>query len=330
MDLSTRYLGLELEQAIIAGASPLVDDLDAVMAMEQAGVGAIVMHSLFEEQITREQLGTIMDMEIHAESFAEAISYFPEPSDFRLGPEQYLEQITKVRNAVTCPVIGSLNGATGAGWVDYARRIQDAGADALELNFYHLPTRSDETGLVIEQRLVGIARAVKAAISIPVAVKLSPFFSSLPNLAMELDKVGVDGLVLFNRFYQPDIDIEELTVKSSLELSTSSELLLRLRWTAILSGRIKADIAVSGGVHTPADVLKAVMAGADVVQVVSAVLEGGPGVIKTLRQAVEKWLEEHEYESLGQARASMNLDKSPNSSAFERANYMKVLNSWRV
>ncbi|MFI5143922.1 MAG: dihydroorotate dehydrogenase-like protein, partial [Thermoanaerobaculales bacterium] len=256
MDLSTKYLGLNLPHPLMVGASPMVDELDQVRRLEDAGAAAIVMHSLFEEQITREQLGTVLDMELHAESFAEALSYFPTPQEFRLGPESYLEQIQKIKAAVKVPVIASLNGVTPAGWLDYAKLIEQAGADALELNVYYLATHPWETGDGVERRTLESVRTVKGAIKIPVAVKLSPFYSSLSHFAKQIDDLGADGLVLFNRFYQPDIDVEALEIVPSLKLSDSSELLLRLRWLAILSGHVKGSLAISGGVHTPLDAIK--------------------------------------------------------------------------
>jgi dihydroorotate dehydrogenase (fumarate) len=330
MDLKTRFLGLDLKNPIIAGASPLVDDMDSVRRLEDAGVGAIVMHSLFEEQIARDQETEILDRELTENSWAEALSYFPNPEDFRLGPEAYLDQVRKVKAAVSCPVVGSLNGATGKGWVDYARLIQQAGADALELNLYFVSSAPGETSASVEARSLEIVAAVKAAVTIPVAVKLSPFFTSLRDFAARLDATGVDGLVLFNRFYQPDIDIDKLEAQATLRLSDSSELLLRLRWMALLFGQVKASLALTGGVHTVEDVVKAVMAGADAVQVVSCLLKKGPGHVRDLRDGLARWLDDREYASLAQARGTMSLLKSPNPEAFERANYMRVLNSWRA
>ena len=329
MDLSTKYLGLNLPHPLMAGASPMVDEMDTVKRLEDAGCAAIVMHSLFEEQITREQLGTEMDMELHAEAFAEALSYFPQPKEYRLGPEQYLEQIRRIKAAVKVPVIGSLNGTSPAGWLSYAKLIEQAGADALELNVYYLATQAWETSETVERRTLEGLKAVKQAVKIPVAVKLSPFYSSLANLAKQLDDAGADGLVLFNRFYQPDIDVEELEVVPSLQLSDSSELLLRLRWLAILSGHFKGSLACSGGVHSHLDAIKAVMTGAHAVQLVSVLLKRGPEYLKTLREGMEKWLEEHDYGSLKQMHASMSHQKSPNPQALERANYMRILQGWK-
>jgi len=329
MDLSTTYLGLALANPLVAGASPLVDEMDTVRKLEDAGCAAIVMHSLFEEQITREQLGTVTDMESHADSFAEALSYFPEPKEFRLGPEAYLEQVRRIKAAVKVPVIGSLNGTSPAGWLDYAKLIEQAGADALELNVYYLATQAWETSEAVERRALDGLKTVKQGVKIPVAVKLSPFYSSLAHLAKQLDDAGADGFVLFNRFYQPDLDVEELEVVPSLKLSDSSELLLRLRWLAILSGHVKGSLACSGGVHTPLDAIKAVMAGAHAVQVVSALLQRGPAYLATLRDGMASWMDEHEYASLAQMQGSMSHQNSPNPQALERANYMRILQGWK-
>jgi dihydroorotate dehydrogenase (fumarate) len=330
MDLSTTYLGLKLPHPIMPGASPLVDHLDLVKRLEDAGAAAITMHSLFEEQITREQQGMVYHMELLDHGSAEALGYFPQASEFRLGPYQYLEQIRLVKQTVTLPVIGSLNGTTSEGWLEYAKLIEQAGADALELNVYHVAADPKETGASVEKRLIDVVRAVKASVTIPLAVKLSPFYSSVANLAGELDALGVEGLVLFNRFYQPDFDLQELVVAPTLSLSTSNDLLLRLRWLSVLFGRVKASLAVTGGVHTPVDAIKAVMAGAGGVQTVSSLLKQGPEHIKTLVDGMRTWLEEHEYESLAQARGSMSLERSPNPAAFERANYMKVLAAYQL
>jgi len=328
MDLSTNYLGFNLPHPFMPGASPLAKDLDAVKRLEDAGAAAIVMHSLFEEQIKREQMGTFLNMEMHKESFAEALSYFPSPENFTLGPEEYLDHIRRIKRAVKIPVIASLNGVSLGGWLDHAQLMEEAGADALELNVYQLATDPSENGQMIEDRTIEMVLAIKQAVKIPVAVKLSPFFTSLANFSRRLVKAGVDGLVLFNRFYQPDINIDELVVERSLHLSSSSELNLRLRWLAILSGRIRASLAVTGGVHTAADAIKAVMTGASAVQMVSALLENGPQYLATVRQEMERWMEEKEYESLEQMRGSMSLASCPDSSAYERANYMLILQSW--
>jgi dihydroorotate dehydrogenase (fumarate) len=328
MDLSTTYLGLRLPHPFMPGASPLVDDLATVRRLEDAGASAIVMHSLFEEQIVGEQMAVVRHMDAHAESFAEATTYFPELEAFTLGPDEYLEQIRKIKATVKVPVIASLNGATQGGWLRYARLMQDAGADALELNVYYLATSPDEPGETLERRTLEMLRAVKGTVSVPVAVKLSPFYTSLAHFARQLDQAGADGLILFNRFYQPDIDTDNLEVERTLRLSDSSDLLLRLRWLAILSGRVESSLAVTGGVHTPLDAVKSVMAGAHAVQVVSSLLRKGAEHLKTLQDGVAAWLEEHEYDSLEQMRGSMSLLKCPDPKAFERANYMQILQSW--
>jgi dihydroorotate dehydrogenase (fumarate) len=330
MNLSTTYLGLELPHPFMTGASPLVDRLDLVRRLEDAGASVITMHSLFEEQILLERGARYSHFDKTAESFAEALSFFPNPDDYQLGPDEYLEQVRRIKATVDVPVIASLNGVTGTGWVEFARLIQQAGADALELNVYFLATDPTETGTAIEQRIVEITRRVKQAITIPVAVKLSPFFTSVAHLATQLAAAGADGLVLFNRFYQPDIDVEALDVAPRLQLSTSEELLLRVRWLAILSGRVSCDLAASGGVHTGLDAIKAVMAGASAVQVVSALLHQGPGQLKKLREEMVRWMEDHEYESLRQMQGSMNLLRCPDPAAFERANYTRILQTWRV
>lgn len=329
MDLKTTYLGFQLNSPIIPGASPMVDDLDVVKQMEDAGAPLIVMHSLFEEQISGERLASIYHMEMYADSYAEALSYFPKPDEYRLGPEDYLEQIRKIKRTVSVPVIASLNGSTPGGWVDYAKLIQQAGADALELNVYTLATDPQETGDQLEKRTLEVVRAVTQTVSIPVSVKLSPYYSSLSNFAHQLDDLGVDGMVLFNRFYQPDIDIEKLEAVSSLKLSTSAELLLRLRWLAILSRKVGANLACSGGVHTAEDVLKSVMTGAHSVQVVSCLLERGPGYLKDLNKGLSDLLEKLEYTSLQQVRGNMSLARCPDPGAFERANYMRILQTWK-
>jgi len=330
MDLRTKYLGLDLSHPLMVGASPLALELDKVKRLEDAGASAIVMPSLFEEQITREQNGTILDMDLHAESFAEAISYFPAPKEFRLGPENYLEQIQKVKKTVGVPVIASLNGTTPLGWLDYAKQIQQAGADALELNVYFMATDPVESGESLERRTVDLVKAVKSTVKIPVAVKLSPFFSALPHFARSLEAAGADALVLFNRFLQPDIDIENLEVAPSIELSTPLELRLRVQWLALLYGNLRIPMAASGGVHSSEDVIKAVMAGASGVQIVSAVYKQGPEVFTKFVKGMTQWLSDHEYDSLVQMRGSMSLQKCPNPKALERANYMRVLTGWKV
>jgi dihydroorotate dehydrogenase (fumarate) len=328
MNLSTTYMGFELPHPLVAGASPLVDSLDTVRRLEDAGAALIVMHSLFEEQITREEVSLTRSIETPKDCYAEALSYFPEPDQFTLGPDEYLEQLRRIKAAVAVPVFGSLNGTTEGGWLRYARLIEQAGADGLELNVYELATDFHEWGAEVEHRALRVARAVKDVVAIPVAVKLSPFYSSLAHIAGQMDTAGVDGLVLFNRFYQPDFDLEQLDVRRTVHLSSSDELPLRLRWLAILSGRVKASLAATGGVHTAADALKAVAAGAHAAQMVSALLRHGPEHLVQVRTDMAQWLEEHEYDSLQQLQGSLSLNRCADPRAYERANYIKILQSW--
>lgn len=329
-DLSTTYLGLKLANPLMPGASPLVDSLDRVRALQDAGASAIVMHSLFEEQIDREMKAEYAHLHRHEDVFAEAAGFFPESDTYALGPQEYLEHIRRVKEACRIPVIASLNATQLGGWVEYANLIQQAGADALELNLYYLATDAAVSGEEVESDALEIVRTVKAGVKIPVAVKLSPFFSSLAHFAKGLEEAGADGLVLFNRFYQPDIDLEELEVLPKLDLSTPEELRLRLRWLAILFGQVKLPLACTGGVHSAADVAKSILAGADVVQVVSAVLKHQPGHLRTLLDGLEKWMQEKEYESVAQMRGALSLQNCPDPSAFERANYLKVLQLWKT
>ncbi len=329
LDLTTSYLGLPLAHPLIVGASPMVDDLDTVRRLEDSRAAAIVMHSLFEEQLSAEQLATAAAFESGGESFAEAISYLPARTDFALGPDEYLEQLQKIKAAVRIPVIASLNGATPGGWLTHARELEQAGADAIELNVYRLATDLYETGPEIETRIVQMAAAIKTEVRIPVAVKLSPFHTALANFALRLDQAGVEGLVLFNRFYQPDIDIEALEVDRSLHLSTPDDLPLRLRWLAILSGKIRPSLAACGGVHSAKDAVKAIMAGAHAVQIVSALLKHGPDYLRLLYDELVGWVGEHDYTSIREMRGNMSLAKCPDPAAYERANYIHILQSWR-
>ena len=329
-DLSTTYLGFKLKHPLIAGASPLTADFDMARRLEDAGASAIVLPSLFEEQIQADELGRAQHMDAHEEAHAEATSYFPLADEFMIGPERYLEHIRRLRESVQVPVIGSLNGTSAEGWLRYAKLMQEAGASAIELNLYHIATDPMESGSAVDQRLLDVVRTVRGHVSIPIAVKLSAFFSSLANLAQRLDDAGADGIVVFNRFYQPDIDPESLTVLPQLHLSTSSDLLLRLHWLAILSGRVNASLAATGGVHTAVDAIKAVMTGAHAVQMVAALLLHGPAHLTNVRADLERWLVEHEYASLAQARGSMSLLRSPDPEAFERGNYMKILQTWKA
>lgn len=329
MDLSVNYLGLKLAHPFMPGASPLADELRSVRALEDAGASAIVMRSLFEEQLAQEQMLAHQASDYSREMFPEARSFLPEPEDYRLGPDAYLEALRKTKDAVDIPVIASLNGTTRSGWIDHARLIEQAGADALELNVYSVATDAELDSGLVEQRTLELVRAVKDTVKIQVAVKLSPFYTSLPHFARALERAGADGLVVFNRLFQPDIDIDALEVRRELHLSDSSELPLRLRWLAILSPQLEVPLAVSGGIHTAVDAIRALMAGATAVQVVSALLEKGPAELTHIRAEVTRWMEIHEYERLSQLRGSMNLAACPDPSAYQRANYIFLLQSWR-
>jgi dihydroorotate dehydrogenase (fumarate) len=329
MNLKTSYMGLELDSPLMPGACPLSEKLDTIRKLEDAGASAITMYSLFEEQILKEQLELHQHVESTAGSFAEATSFFPDLPALRIGPDEYLENIRKAKEAVSIPVIGSLNGNTPGGWTDYAKKIQEAGADALELNIYFVGRDFGEPGDALERRTLQIVEEVRAALDIPVAIKMGPFFSSIANLARRMDQAGADGLVLFNRFFQPDIDIERLEILPNLELSSSYELRLRLRWLALLSGRVKASLAVTGGVHTGTDVVKSIMAGAHAVQVVSALLENGPEYLKKLKADLIAWMSEHEYESADQMRGCMSAESTDDLAALVRSNYMQILKGWK-
>ena len=328
MDLSTNYLGIRLPHPLVPGASPLSDDLDTVKQLEDAGAAAIVLRSLFEEQITREQEATHDHWGSHDHAFAEAVTFFPSSDSFVLGPDEYLNHVQRVKQAVRIPVIGSLNGMTPGGWLSYARLIEQAGADALELNVYHAPTDFETSGSEVERQTIEMVREVKHGLKIPVAVKLSPIFTAFAHFAHQLDGAGADGLVLFNRYYDPDIDVQELNVLRTLKLSDSSELPLRLRGIAALAGRVKASLAVTGGVHTALDVVKSTMAGAHITQMVSALLQNGPGHLRKVHADLEAWMEENEWSSLNEMRGNMSQERIPNPQIYERANYMLMLQSW--
>ncbi len=327
-DLSTTYLGLSLKNPVVASASPLTRKLDNFKRLEDAGAAAIVMHSLFEEEIALASHQLDYFLSYAEESFPEALNYFP-AMEYNIGPDDYVDLLCRAKESVGIPVIGSLNGISAGGWLDYAKKIEQAGADALELNIYYVASNPDQTSDEIEGMYLDLVRDVKEAIRIPVAVKLGSQFTSFANFAKRLDEAGANGIVLFNRFYQPDIDLENLEVVSNLDFSTSYELRLRLRWIAILYGCLKADMAVTGGVHTGRDVLKAMMAGAHVAMTTSSVLEKGIPHITTLLKQVSEWMQEHEYESITQMRGSMSQQAVPMPTVFERANYMKVLASFR-
>jgi dihydroorotate dehydrogenase (fumarate) len=329
MDLSTFYLGMELRTPLVPSASPLSEDLGTIKALEDAGAAAVVLPSLFEEQLRQDKLELHHHLTYGTESYAESLTYFPEPTEFHLGPEGYLEHIRKAKEAVRIPVIASLNGASIGGWTSYARLIQQAGADALELNIYYIPTDPALTGADVEQTYVGILRAVREVVTIPVAVKLSPFFSNFANMAACLDRAGADGLVLFNRFYQPDIDLEELEVRPHILLSTPQALRLPMRWIAILYKKVKAHLAATSGVHTAEDVLKLLMVGASVTQLCSVLLQKGVGHLRVIERGLQHWLEENEYESVQQMQGSLSQMNCPDPSAFERAQYMRALQTYR-
>jgi len=329
MDLSTTYMGMKLKNPIVHSASPLTEDVDNIRRLEDAGTSAIVMHSIFEEQITMEGRQLDHYLEYGTESFGEALSYFPVLESYKNGPEEYLEMVAAAKKAVGVPIIGSLNGVSTGGWIDYARKIEEAGADALELNVYYIPTEPKLTGAEVEQMYIDVVSDVKKSVSIPVSVKIGPFFSALANVAQRLADAGADALVLFNRFYQPDIDLENLQVVPHLVLSNSNELRLPLRWVAILYGRIPVDFGITTGIHTHEDVLKGLMAGANVTMITSEILKKGTGRIGDLLRDLISWMDEHEYESVKQLLGSMSQKNCAEPAAFERANYMKVLQSWR-
>ncbi|MEG8947242.1 dihydroorotate dehydrogenase-like protein [Rosettibacter firmus] len=330
MDLSTNYMGLKLKNPIVPSASPLSQSIDTVKAMEEAGAAAIVVYSLFEEQIIHESGELDHYLSYHAESFAEALNYFPQPEEFHLTPYQYLDHIAQLKKSVKIPVIGSLNGVSKGGWVQYAKSIEQAGADALELNIYYVATNPEMTGSEVENIYIDTLQAVKSQVKIPVAVKLSPYFSSMANMAKKLDEAGADALVLFNRFYQPDFDLEKLEVVPNLILSTNWEMRLPLRWISILYGNIKASLAATSGIHSHEDVIKVIMAGADVAMVCSELLMHGIGRIKEMLKGLENWMEENGYNSIQMMKGSMSQKSVAVPSAFERANYMKMLQSYKT
>jgi dihydroorotate dehydrogenase (fumarate) len=330
IDLTTKYLGRTLRSPLVASSSPLAKDIGNILHMEDAGLGAVVLHSLFEEQIEIEGASLDRMLSGGTESYAESLSYFPDMTSYNIGADAYLEHVRKVKQAVNIPVIASLNGVTTGGWVEHARLIEQAGADALELNVYNMATDPDVTAQSVEQSLADLVSHVKACVHIPVAVKLSPFFSSIPNMARKLEQSGADALVLFNRFYQPDFDLQTLEVFPNLVLSNSNELLLRLHWVAVLYDRVKVDLAITGGVHTALDVLKAMMAGARVAMATSCLLRHGIDYATQLENDLVEWMEEQEYGSIEHMQGSMSAASVPDPGAFERANYMKVLSSYSL
>jgi len=328
--LTTRYLGLELRNPFIVGASPFSDNLTACAALEEAGAGALVLRSLFAEQFELEQRSLVHHTETSAESYAEATSYFPRYEDYQLGPEQYLRRIRSLKKLLRIPVIASLNGHELGAWVGCAQQFEDAGADAIELNLYQLATSPELSADQVELEMLRIVRTVAASVKLPVAVKLSPFHTTLTNFALALEASGAAGLVLFNRFYQPDFNLEDLEVVPHLKLSDSSELLLRLRWLSIISPHAQSSLACSGGVHTAEDSIKALLAGAHGVQVVSALLKHGPAFLSVLVNGLRTWMHDRGYATVDEFRGAMNLRRCPDPAAHERANYIRILQSWRV
>jgi len=330
MKLATTYLGLKLRNPLVVGASPFADNLNAAVQLQDAGAAAIVMRSLFEEQIDMEQRALNYLLEMPAESFAEATSYFPHYEEYQLTPDNYLKQLAQLKSALTIPVIASLNGYQPGGWTEYARKFEAAGADAVELNLYHLVTNPHLGSSEVEADMLETVHDVATTVKIPVAVKISSFHTAPAQFALALENAGAAGVVLFNRFYQPDINIEELEVQPQLKLSDSSELAMRLRWLAIISPHMKASLASTGGAHSAEDVIKAILSGANAVQLVSVLLKHGPRYLSTILQGLKVWMDEHGYETVEEFRGAMNLKRCPDASAFERANYQKILQSWRV
>ncbi len=325
LDLTTRYLGLNLRTPLVASASPLSQEIASIRRLEDAGASAVVLYSLFEEQLRHESLELDYYLSAGTESFAESLSYFPEPAEFNLGPDEYLEHIRKAKAAVNVPIIASLNGSSVGGWIQYATQIEDAGADALECNVYWIVTDPNTTSAEVEQHYIDILEAVKTAVHIPVAIKLSPFFSNFANMAKRLDAAGADGLVLFNRFYQPDIDLETLELTPHVLLSTPQAMRLPLTWIGILSGRVKANLAATSGIHGAEDVIKLLMVGADVTMLCSSLLRNGIDHLRSVEQGVRQWMESHEYESVRQMKGSMSQIRCSDPSAFERAQYMRAV-----
>jgi dihydroorotate dehydrogenase (fumarate) len=330
MDLSTKYLGMTLKSPLVASASPLSEDINSIKKLEAAGIGAVVLYSLFEEQLRLEQEEYNFHTTQGTEAFAESLSYFPEIEDYKLGPELYLEHIRKAKAAVDVPIIASLNGSSLGGWTEYAREFQNAGADAIELNIYYIPTDSNMTGAEVEQQYIDILKAVKGAVKIPVALKLSPFFSNFSNMAKRLDEAGADSLVLFNRFYQPDIDLDEFEVTPNLMLSQSSEMRLPMRWIAILKDNIKADLAATSGIHTGTDVIKMLMVGANATMLCSSLLKHGINHVKNIEDHMKQWMREHDYKSVSEMQGSMSQQKTGNPSSFERAQYMNAITKYQL
>ena len=327
LDLTTRYLGMQLRTPLVASASPLSQEIDNIRRLEDAGASAVVLYSLFEEQLRQESLELDFYLSEGTESHPESLSFFPQPAEFTLGPDGYLDHIRKAKAAVKIPIVASLNGSSVGGWIQYATQIEEAGADALECNIYWIVTDPETTSAQVEQQYLDILQAVKSAVHIPVAVKLSPFFSNMANMAKRLEAAGADGLVLFNRFYQPDIDLAALDLKPNVLLSTPQAMRLPLTWIGILHGRVKASLAATGGIHNPDDVIKLLMVGANVTMLCSTLLRNGINHLRSIEQGVRQWMEEHEYESVQQMQGSMSQLRCPDPSAFERAQYMRAVKS---
>ena len=330
MNLTTNYLGLKLRSPLVVSASPLSEDIDNLKRMEDAGAAAVVLYSLFEEQLRQDRLELNKNLQQGTESFAESLTYFPDAGEYHLGPEEYLKHIAAAKKATRIPIIASLNGSSAGGWTDYAKQIQQAGADALELNIYYIPTDMNLTGTEVELTYLNILKSVKANVTIPVAVKLSPFFSNFANMVKQLDQAGANGLVLFNRFYQPDIELESLEVKPNILLSTPMAMRLPLRWIALLHGKLKASLAATSGIHRASDALKMLIVGADATMLCSTIIRHGIPQIATIEREMVDWLEEHEYESVSQLKGSLSQKNCAEPTAFERAQYMKAITSFAL
>jgi dihydroorotate dehydrogenase (fumarate) len=330
MDLSTTYLGLKLRTPLVPAASPLSEEVSTIKEMEDNGASAVVLYSLFEEQLRQDRLELAQHLDHGTFSYAEALTYFPEPEEFRLGPDEYLKHIAKAKESVNIPIIASLNGSSVGGWTQYAKAIEQAGADALELNIYYIPTDMKLTANDVEQTYLDILKAVKNEIKIPVAVKLSPFFTNFANMAARLDEAGANGMVLFNRFYQPDVDLESLEIKPNILLSTPMAMRVPLRWIALLYGRVKANMAATSGIHRASDVLKMLMAGADVTMLCSALIRHGVRQIGVIERDLVAWMDEHDYTSVSQLKGSLSQKNCANPTAFERAQYMKAISQFPV
>ncbi len=328
-DLTTTYMGLKLRSPLVPSASPLSESIDNIKAMEEAGAGAVVMHSLFEEQLRLESLELEHHLDYGSESFPEALTYFPAPDSFRVSPEDYLDHIANAKAAASIPIIASLNGSSLGGWINFAREMEQAGADAIELNLYYVPTNMDQTAAEIEESILEVVKAVKAAVKIPVAIKLSPYFTNTANVAKRLDQAGADGLVLFNRFYQPDINLRTLDVEPNILLSTPQAMRLPMRWIAILHGRVNASLAATSGIQKPQDVIKMLMVGAHVTMICSTLLRHGISSLITLEEGIRNWMIENEYESVRQMQGSMSQLKCPDPAEFERAQYMRALTTYQ-